>query len=80
MRTLQEFKNEIGIQYWKQQLANEIKMTTDLDGVYNVDKLRKARAATVNALLDVLKMYGCDCEECLEEAGRKVGLVGISED
>ena len=80
MRTLQEFKNDLGIQIWKQQLANEVKLATDLDGVYNVDKLRKARGVTVNALLDVLELYGLDREECLEEAGREVGLVGISED
>ena len=80
MRTLQEFKNEIGIQIWKQQLVNEVKLATDLDGVYNVDKLRKARGGTVNALLDVLELYGLNREECLEEAGREVGLVGISED
>ena len=80
MRTLQEFKNEIGIQLWKQQLVNEVKLATDLDGVYNVDRLRKARAETVNAILDVLELYGCNREECLEEAGREVGLVGISED
>jgi hypothetical protein len=80
MRTLQEFKNDIGIQLWKQQLVNEVKLVTDLDGVYNVDRLRKARGETVNAILDVLALYGCDREECLEEAGREVGLVGISED
>ena len=80
MRTLQEFKNEIGIQLWKQQLVNEVKLTTDLDGVYNVDKLRKARTATCNAILDVLELYGCNREECLLEAGRAVDLVGIDED
>lgn len=80
MRTLHEFKNELSIQIWKQQLANEVKLATDLDGVYNVDKLRKARGLVVDALLDVLELYGCDREECLEEAGREVGLVGISED
>ena len=80
MRTLHEFKNELSIQIWKQQLANEVKLATDLDGVYNVDALRKARGVTVNALLDVLALYGCNREECLEEAGREVGLVGISED
>lgn len=79
MRTLQEFKNEIGIQLWKQQLVNEVKLATDLDGVYNVDRLRKARGETVNAILDVLALYGCDREECLEEAGREVGLVGIED-
>jgi len=79
MRTLQEFKNEIGIQLWKQQLVNEVKLATDLDGVYNVDRLRKARGETVNAILDVLELYGCNREECLEEAGREVGLVGIED-
>ena len=79
MRTLQEFKNEIGIQLWKQQLVNEVKLATDLDGVYNVDRLRKARGETVNAILDVLALYGCDREECLEEAGREVGLAGIED-
>ena len=79
MRTLQEFKNEIGIQLWKQQLVNEVKLATDLDEVYNVDRLRKARGETVNAILDVLALYGCNREECLEEAGREVGLVGIED-
>jgi hypothetical protein len=80
MRTLQEFKNDLGIQMWKQQLADEVRLAVNLDGALNVDRLRKARGETVNALLDVLALYGCDREECLEEAGREVGLVGIPED
>jgi hypothetical protein len=79
MRTLQQFKNDMGIQIWKQQLENEVKLATDLDGVYNVDALRKARGETCNAILDVLELYGCDREACLEEAGRAVGLVGIED-